>query len=114
MKKILLILAISTIIGITIWYFVRQNRKSTGSDSGSSAGTDDFPLRRGSRGNNVMRLQTFLNERIAYANNLFHGVSTPRVFLIVDGIFGPLTEAEVRRFFTVNEVSRELFTSNNM
>ena len=124
MKKTLLILAVLAVVGVVVWHFVRQ-RRSNASDtnsgagnssggSGSSAGTDDFPLRFGSRGDNVRRLQTHLNERIAESNSVFHGVSAPRVFLIVDGIWGPLTDAEVRRFFSISEVSRQLFTSNNM
>jgi len=122
MKKTLLILAVLAVVGVVVWHFVRQRRNNASDTnsgagtggSGSSAGTDDFPLRFGSRGDNVRRLQTHLNGLIANANEVFHGVSAPRVFLIVDGIWGPLTDAEVRRFFSVSEVSQQLFTSNNM
>jgi len=118
MKKTLLILAVLAVVGVVVWHFVRQRRNNAPSDknngSGSSAGTDAFPLRFGSRGDNVRRLQAHLNGLIDNANNVFYGVSAPRVFLIVDGIWGPLTDAEVRRFLSVSEVSQQLFTSNNM
>ena len=123
MKKTLLIFAVLAVVGVVVWHFVRQRRSGSDSTnsgsgnnsggSGSSAVMDDFPLRFGSRGENVRRLQAFLNRRIENDNRIT-GPFTTRPLLVLDGIWGPLTDAEVVRVLRVSEVSRQLFTSNNM
>jgi len=118
MKKILLILAILSIVGFSLWFFLRKNKNSATSDSfsggtGSSFG-DNFPLKQGSRGANVSRLQNHLNKLIENANSVMAAVSSPDPLLSVDEIFGPKTEKEVLRFYSVKEVSKELFIQKNM
>lgn len=55
-----------------------------GSNTPEPAANDDFPLKKGSRGERVKKLQEFLNNM----NN---------ESLVVDGIFGSKTEAAVKR-----------------
>ena len=55
-----------------------------GSNTPAPAANDDFPLKKGSKGERVKKLQEFLNNN----NN---------ESLVVDGIFGSKTEAAVKR-----------------
>lgn len=55
-----------------------------GSNTPAPAANDDFPLKKGSRGERVKKLQEFLNK-------------TNNETLVVDGIFGSKTEAAVKR-----------------
>ena len=134
MKKILLIATILAVIGVTIWLLLRSrksgepsesptpgnttgsNNSSGNSNSGINYATDNFPLKRFSLGANVSRLQIHLNGLIENANRTFnaHIGSPPDPLLVVDGAFGSKTQAEVVRFFSVFEVSQELFTSKKM
>ena len=74
---------------------------------------DNFPLKLGSRGDNVRRLQQIIN-----FTNRRHNISvTP---LTEDGIFGPKTDKAVRMWFSNGEVTKQsfdvinnLFLSNN-
>ena len=132
MKKILIITAILAVIGVTIWLLLRGRKSgvpsvtpgntNNGSNSsgnnntGINYATDNFPLKLWSRGANVKRLQIHLNGLIENANRNFNDlIGIPRdPLLVVDGAFGPKTEARVVQYFNVREVSRELFTSKNM
>ena len=59
-----------------------------------------FPLQKGSKGNEVATLQTYLNSQLP----------APVQRLDVDGNFGPLTEAALISITGKREVSREHFT----
>jgi len=89
MKKKLIIAAVVLIVLIVITYFIVKNKKvdapvqevknpvNPGSTTPAQTGNDDFPLKVGSKGENVERLQTALKKLGAN--------------IIVDGDFGQQT-----------------------
>ena len=72
MKRILIIFGALVVTGLILWFFLRKNKD----------GDSEFPLKYGSRGENVARLQKWLNTYL-------HPDFKP---LVVDGIFGPKTD----------------------
>jgi LPXTG-motif cell wall-anchored protein len=56
----------------------------------------DFPLQIGSRGENVKKLQTYLNQKV-------------NAGLVVDGIFGAKTAEAVKKAIGTDKVSQEMF-----
>jgi len=60
-----------------------------------------FPLKNGSRGNEVRALQTYLNGKMP----------APMAKLTVDGIFGAKTEAAVKSVFNTSSVTEALYKS---
>jgi hypothetical protein len=119
-KKFLIILALLCGLGGVVFYFWYKKHKSgdntgsdTGSDNGSGSGgstlnSSDFPLKKGSRGEYVKRLQRYLNTRLG---NQYVLTLPP---LDVDGIFGDKTETMLYCFLSVREVSEALFKQKNM
>lgn len=74
---------------------------------------DAFPLKMGSRGDRVRRLQQILN-----LTNKHHKTGVP--FLVEDGIFGAKTDKAVRMWFSNGQISQStydvinhLFLKNN-
>lgn len=67
---------------------------------------DTFPLRKGSRGNNVKRLQSALNGAIAFLMParpfLYNGKQ--RTSIAVDGVWGDETQAAVNWYYMLNKV----------
>lgn len=63
----------------------------------------DFPLSYGDRGENVRKLQKFLNTKVDSG-----------LQLDVDGIFGYQTELTLQWVFEIEKVSREFFIQNNI
>jgi peptidoglycan hydrolase-like protein with peptidoglycan-binding domain len=94
-KKTLVILGTSVLAaGALSYLIVRFTRKNKAKEyiedaysSVKTAITGEFPLEYGSRGENVKALQGYLNTKI----------STPYEPLVVDGIFGELTQAALNR-----------------
>ncbi len=115
MKKVIIITGLLAVTGLLTWFILRKKKNNTEDSllTGASS-ADTFPLKKGSQGANVKRLQTHLNGLIENANNVMSGISTPDPLLVTDGIFGQLTEKEVLRYYSVKEVSQTLFNSKNM
>jgi uncharacterized protein (UPF0333 family) len=112
-KTLIIIIVIIAVISIAIFYFAKK-KKTTDEDS-SVVGTvanSDFPLKNGSRGAAVSRLQTHLNKRITETNAIISISTIP--LLQVDGILGPKTLNELKYFYGVSECSQELFNEKNM
>lgn len=68
--------------------------------------TDAFPLRRGSKGANVRRLQSALNSAIVFLMParpfLYNG--RQRTSIAVDGVWGNETQAAVNWYYMLNKV----------
>ncbi len=97
--------------GVFSRLFIKKANSSIASGSGSrSSGsalpTDTFPLRKGSRGENVKRLQTALNKAIAFLMParpfLYKGKQLTSIG--VDGVFGNETQAAVNWYYMLNKV----------
>ena len=105
-----------TLVALVMFLLLRKGKpgeETPGELPSGGSAKDPFPLKLGSSGTYVVRLQKHLNRLIENSNATGSGIwSDP--FLIEDGIFGSKTEAEVRRYYSTNEVSRELFNSKNM
>ncbi len=115
---IIAIVVFFCLTGILIWHFVRKDKRKFTESSGTASTENEaiFPLKIGSKGENVKRLQAHLNGRIESSNKLGEGVPTWTMLplLTVDGVFGEKTELEVLRYYSVKEVSQELFNLKNM
>ena len=96
-KKIIIIIVVLAVLGVVTYFIVKKVKqknatnnnatKGSGSSSGSTPGTTVtgsavFPLKNGSKGAEVKRLQQRLNNVIP----------TMLVRLTEDGVFGPKTE----------------------
>lgn len=102
-KKWIILAVIITVVGVVIYYFIKNKPTNSGSqtntNSGSASSTstytaESFPLKQGMQGANVGKLQTALKKRIKD--------------LAVDNKFGVKTLAAVRKFWnqpTKTEVS---------
>ncbi|MDR1627642.1 MAG: hypothetical protein LBR79_02570, partial [Oscillospiraceae bacterium] len=73
---------------------------SSGSSVGSSSATDNFPLKKGSKGTRTTNLQRICN----YHNTI------PYLPLVEDGIWGDKTEAAMMRLFGINSVNEKQYT----
>ncbi len=72
----------------------------------------EFPLNYGSRGENVKKLQTWLNSQASVIAKKYIGINFP--FLKNDGIFGKKTLEAVRIAFKTDEISKDIFQKNKM
>ncbi len=70
-----------------------------------------FPIQYGHRGDNVKRLQVWLNKQIGRIAMIV-GTRLPR--LKEDGIFGKNTLKAVRAAFKSDKVTKEMFNKNKM
>lgn len=120
-KQILIIIAITILViaGIVIAYFITR-KKATGKQPILSD-VDENPLpvvssttkilQYGSRGEDVKRLQRFLNEQLSLL--IWKGYPTLNgkqiKQLSVDGIFGAETQAVVKWYFGTTTVSTDKF-----
>ena len=66
-----------------------------GGTNEASLSTSSFPLKMGSRGDNVKKWQTYLNGKGAD--------------LVVDGVWGPKTEAASLKYQQLNSISEYYF-----
>lgn len=113
MKKIIIPVILIAIIGAVAYYFLVYKKKKAQADSpatdqdttgktpirqGASMGTMDstFPLKKGSKGNNVKGLQSFLNKKY-------------KAGLAVDGDYGSKTDSAVKKYLNVSEISQDMY-----
>lgn len=89
-----------------------------GAATGQKAATDAFPLRRGSRGANVRRLQELLNNAILMLSTIkpFRYMNRIMKSIAVDGVWGPATQAAVDWFYygKKNKITQEEFNQMNV
>lgn len=93
-NKVTVLVVLAIIIAITIVILTTRPAQKK-EDKTQSLG---FPLMMGSKGAEVSYLQAWLNNKKGET-------------LIVDGIYGPLTAASVKKIFNVEQVSEELYNS---
>lgn len=77
-------------------------QSNTNTSSGGTTVNQNFPLKRGSVGQRVETLQSFLNSRIN---------GTGLQPLVVDGIFGAKTEQALYAIKGVKQVSEQMYNS---
>lgn len=87
MNKGVIIAVIVLVVLVAAIFFIVKSEKQP----------SQFPLKQGSRGNQVKKLQEYIN-----AQN--QGVT-----LTVDGIYGPKTQQAVYMIFGQNEVSKKVY-----
>lgn len=121
-KHLVIVGVALVIVGIAclMWHLANKGvfasilgKKNTGvhkndgqANSNVPVSTDTFPLRKGSRGNNVKRLQLALNGAIAFLMParpfLYDGKQ--RTSIAVDGVWGDETQAAVNWYYMLNKV----------
>ena len=99
-KKIIITIVILAILGVAAFFIYKKvkQKNQTGTGSiGSGSGTTGFPLKQGSRGKEVENVQKALNQ-----------VNQQSAFtaLIVDGIFGPKTEAALQSTLGLKQLTK--------
>lgn len=85
-------------------------RRSTGSgdaDAGTSVESNNFPLKYGSRGERVRKVQAYVNQIFALAP-----VSRDYMPLSEDGIFGVKTEAACELFLNTKEITEDWYKTH--
>ena len=90
------IIIIIIIIVVLILVFVLTSRATSINGNNTFGVKSPFPLKRGSEGNEVINWQNYLNDNI----------NIPFISLILDGKFGPKTEAETLKQIGKKEVSK--------
>lgn len=108
---------VSVGVACLVWYLVNRgvlafwrSKKPTGTTTPAvnsvSVLTDAFPLRYGSRGANVKRLQTALNRAIVFLMPArpFLIDGKQRTSIAVDGVWGDETRAAVNWYYMFNKV----------
>jgi len=96
-KKVIIIIIVLALLGAATFFIVKkvkQNKTGTTSSGTSSAST--FPLKQGSRGNEVKTVQSALNKIL---ENL----------LDVDGIFGPKTEEALYQKVGLKQLTKKQY-----
>jgi hypothetical protein len=68
-----------------------------------------FPLKRGSNGSEVSKLQTGINKMLANGVTSLDRTAVKPPLLVVDGIYGQKTEDAVNYVFGVKEVDEEKY-----
>lgn len=100
----IIIAAVILVIILIIYFSTRKKTITTtitepaiqpANNSGS--GNDNFPLRLGSRGANVSKWQAYVNSKGGK--------------LTVDGIWGPLTEADSLKWTGFNSITEQYFNT---
>jgi hypothetical protein len=91
--------------------FVKATMAGSGTlSSGSGSSASVFPLRRGSTGEEVKKLQAFLNGQRSHA--ISQGKSVDLAELIVDGIFGSKTEAMLVEILNLTSVTKDFYDNS--
>ena len=108
------------LIGIVLYFNSKKESKqqflggalSLDSNSNDSF-LDSFPLKKGSRGSNVEKLQTYLRQKQVKRDESVRYI-VPPTYLEIDGIFGDKTEAALLEFTNRKSVSEEYFKKLNL
>lgn len=114
-KNIVLIVLIALLLiaAIIVTYFIMRKKQSQSSNvqTTTSDSTTPTTLRYGSRGDDVKRLQEYLNSQLSLmiwrGYPTYNGQEIKK--LTVDGIFGSRTQAAVEWYFGSTEVKTNQF-----
>lgn len=106
-RKTWMIIGVAIVLLIVLIMWLKNRNKETetkkdetkpkADNNTSGSGNNTFPLRMGSRGANVSKWQTYVN--------------TKGGKLTVDGIWGPLTEADSLKYTGFNSVTMDYFNT---
>lgn len=99
---------ISIVILVLIYLLFFSKKVNAGVQTQPENSKNAFPLKAGSTGNRVVRLQTALNELFSSGQVPVSKMAVPDL-LEIDGIFGPKTETVLQYFFGISEVSQEKY-----
>lgn len=113
--KTWLIIGISVLVLILIILWIRSRSKPETKSQTTvvnnttivPAGTNDFPLKYGSKGDNVKKLQIYLNSKGCYSIG-----DAPCLPLVVDGVWGPLTQNAVMKVIKDSSITQAYFDAN--
>lgn len=121
--KTVLIVGILVVLAVILARWLMKNKNTANGDtsdeqtSGGNSQTASFPLRRGSRGTQVTRLQRWLNSN---TSGLIYDASDGLIYVSqhnsvgVDGQFGAETERELKAATGMTEVSKDYYTKTFM
>lgn len=113
MKKTLIIIAVAVVLFVLTGYFIKKyNAKYNAkhdSETGNETGNKNsiFPLKLGSQGPEVESLQRLLNKPSSYGPGLDEIPFLDS--LPENGIYDTQTDAAIKQFLKVNQVSQELY-----
>lgn len=117
-SKVILISVMAIIIlsGVVYWlFFYKPKATTTNTSTTNNTGTgtstsNNFPLKIGSKGSNVLRLQKAIN-RFKYRtpNGVYYMVAPPPVTIAEDGIFGQET---LNRYDALTKPASLLFVTS--
>lgn len=115
-NKILLLVCIIVVVitAATLYYFEKKRKEELSegeikSSSGTTTQTTTssvFPLKKGSKGEEVKNLQRKINEYLTYYWFMLQVKPTYQT-LSVDGIWGTKTESNVQYVFKKNQISEQ-------
>ena len=110
-KRVWIIGAVVMLLAALLVFLFRDKifRRSTGgdADAGASVENDNFPLKYGSRGERVRKVQAYINQMFALAP-----VSRDYMPLAEDGIFGAKTEAACELFLNTKEITQDWYKTH--
>lgn len=101
MRRKISVIGSLLLVVLVVIFFLFKKTNLTASSINIFPGS--FPLKNGSRGENVKKLQRFLNTKVSSG-----------LQLDVDGIFGDQTELTLMWVCEIEEVSRDFFMQNNI
>lgn len=102
------------LIGIVLYFNSKKEPKQQFLQGfGDEVENDSFPLKKGSSGSNVEKLQTYLRQKQEERDESVR-YSVPPTYLEIDGIFGDKTEAALLEFTNRKSVSEEYFKKLNL
>lgn len=114
MKKYIGWSLIAVVVIIIGWFvfktFIKKSSAAVAPDSSSgSSGSDEFPLKLGSKGNRVLLLQSALNDLLSNGQVPADPLSSIPDKLMMDGVFGTKTLEVVRYFFAIDQVDKNKY-----
>lgn len=115
-KKFWIIVAVTLVIVAVVVYFARKKKTQPETLSLVSAVPSEtvlpaaniFPLKFGSRGNEVLTLQKWLNEKLK--KQPANGIVAPLPLLVEDGIFGQKTLDALKYKINIDQVDYTYYT----
>jgi hypothetical protein len=106
-KKIIIVIIVLVILAAATFFIIEKVKKEKSANGSSTGGTSVagiFPLRLGSRGNEVKILQQRINK--VFESNL---ILAPPAKLAEDGIFGAKTENALSFIFNMKQITKNQY-----
>ncbi len=100
-KKIIIIVIIAIILGVILYFILRKPKPAALPSGSTPVNPDNFPLKIGSTGTEVKAVQKYLNDKYSAG-------------LVVDGSWGPATDAAVQKYLNRDNVSQAVYDKWNL